>query len=49
MLELIVYIKQVGESDKMQGLLFRNELNKFNNRGRQMLNSILSCDVKIIL
>ena len=38
-------LNELGKSDKMRGLptillLFPNELNKFNNTGAQMLDSI---------
>ena len=41
----IEFIKRIGESNKMRGLpsilsLFRNEFNKFNNKGARMLDSI---------
>ena len=42
---LLNLFNELGKSDKMQGLssilsLFRNEFNKFNNTGAQMLDSI---------
>ena len=45
MLCFIEFIKEVGKSYKMGGLLsnlllFRNMFNKFNNTGAQMLDSI---------
>ena len=42
---LLNLLNELGKSDKMQGLpsillLFRNEFNKFNNTGAQMLEFI---------
>ena len=42
---LLNLLNELGKSDKMRGLpsillLFRNELNKFNNTGARMLDSI---------
>ena len=42
---LLNLLNELGKSDKMQGLpsilsLFRNKLNKFNNTGEGMLDSI---------
>ena len=42
---LINLLKELGKRDKMRGLsnilsLFRNEFNKFNNTGSQILDSI---------
>ena len=50
----IKFIIQVGESDKMQGLpsilsLSRNEFNKFNNTGAQILEYIHHMTLKLLL
>ena len=35
---LLILLNELRESDKMRGLLFRNEFNKFNNTRAQMLD-----------
>ena len=49
---LLNLLKELGKSDKMLGLpsillLFRNELNKFNNTGARMLDSIYHMTLKL--
>ena len=51
---LLNLLNELRKNDKMRGLqsilsLFRNEFNNFNNTGAQMLDSVLSYDIKIIL
>ena len=46
-------LNKLGKSDKLRGLpniflLFRNQFNKFNNTGAQMLNSIYHMTLKLI-
>ena len=36
---LLILLNELRESDKMLGLLFRNEFNKFNNTRAQVLDS----------
>ena len=50
---LLNLLIKLGKSDKMGGLptilsLFRNESNKFNNTGAQMLDSIYHMALKLI-
>ena len=50
---LLNLLNELGKSDKMRGLssilsLFRNELNKFNNIGAQMLDSIYHLTLKLL-
>ena len=50
---LLNLLKELRKSDKMRGLpsillLFRNEFNKFNNTGAQMLDSIYHMTLKLI-
>ena len=50
---LMNLLKGFGKRDKMRGLpsilsLFRNEFNKFNNTGAQMLDSIYHMALKIL-
>ena len=35
---LLILLNELRESDKMRGLLFRNEFNKFNNTRAQILD-----------
>ena len=35
---LLILLNELRESDKMRGLLFRNEFNKFSNTRAQMLD-----------
>ena len=51
---LLNLLNKLRKSDKMRGLpsilsLFRNTLNKFNNTGARILDSIYSHDIKIAL
>ena len=51
---LLNLLNELGKSDKMRDFpsmlsLFRNELNKFNNKRARMVDSILSYDIKITL
>ena len=48
---LLNLLNELGQSVKMQGLpnlfsLFRNEFNKFNNKGARMLDSIYHITLK---
>ena len=50
---LFNFLNKLGKSDKMRGLssilsLFRNEFNKFNNTGAQMLDSIYHMALKLL-
>ena len=50
---LLNLLNEFGKSDKMRGLpsvlsLFRNKLNKFNNTGTRMLDSIYQMAFKIL-
>ena len=50
---LLNLLNELGKRDQMQGLpsilsLFRNELNKFNNTGARMLDSIYNMTIKLI-
>ena len=50
---LLNLLNELRKSDKKRGLpsillLFRNELNKFNNTGAQMLDSIYHMTLKLI-
>ena len=50
---LLNLLNELRKNDKMQGLpsillLFRNEFNKFNNTGAQMLDSINHMTLKLI-
>ena len=50
---LLKLLNEFWKSNKMRGLrniisLFRNEVNKFNNTGAQMVDYFLSHDIKII-
>ena len=50
---LLNLLNRLGKSDKMGGLLsilllFRNELNKFNNTGAQMVDIIYHMTFKLI-
>ena len=50
---LLILLNKLGKRDKMRGLwsilsLFRNELNKFNNTGAGMLDSIYHMTLKIL-
>ena len=49
---LFILINELGKRDKMRGLpsilsLFRNELDKFNNTGARMLDSIYYMTLKL--
>ena len=49
---LLNLLNELGKRDKMRGLssilsLFRNELNKFNNTGAGMLDSIYHTTLKL--
>ena len=37
---LLNLLNELGKRDKMRGLLFRNDFNKFNNTRAQLLDSI---------
>ena len=37
---LLNLLNELGKRDKMRGLIFRNEFNKFNNSRARMLDSI---------
>ena len=50
---LLNLLNELGKSDKMRGLpcillLFRNEINKFNNTGVRMLDFIYHMTLKLI-
>ena len=50
---LLNLLNELGKRDKMQGLpiilsLFRNKLNKFNNTGAQMLDSIYHMTLRLL-
>ena len=50
---LLNLLNKLGKSDKMRGLLsilllFRNEFNKFNNKGARMLDSIYHMTLKLL-
>ena len=50
---LLILLNELGKRDIMQGLssilsLFRNEFNKFNNTGAQMLESIYHMTLRIL-
>ena len=50
---LLYILNKLGKSDKIRGLpsillLFPNELNKFNNTGARMLDSIYHMTLKLI-
>ena len=50
---LLNFLNELGKRDKMRGLssilsLFRNEFNKFNNTGAQMLDSSYHMTLRIL-
>ena len=50
---LLILLNELGKRDKMRGLpsilyLFRNDFNKFNNTGAQMLDSIYHMTLKYL-
>ena len=50
---LLNLLNELGKRDKMRGLpsilsLFRNEFNKFNNTGAQMLDSIYHMTLRLL-
>ena len=50
---LLNLLNELGKRDKMQGLpiilsLFRNKLNKFNNTGARMLDSINHMTLRLL-
>ena len=50
---LLNLLNELGKRDKMQGLpiilsLFRNKLNKFNNTGARMLDSIYHMTLRLL-
>ena len=46
---LLNLLNELGKRDKMRGLPFRNEFNKFNNTRARMLDSMYHNDIKITL
>ena len=46
---LILFQIESRESNKMRGLLFRNEFNKFNNTIAQMLDSFLRMTLTLLV
>ena len=51
---LLNLFNDFGKNDEMRGLssilsLFRNELNKFNNTGAQIFDSIYHYDIRVTL
>ena len=50
--DLVILLKELGKRDKMRGLpsilsLFRNEFNKFNSTGAQILDSLYHLTLKL--
>ena len=45
---LLNLLNELGKGDKMGGLLFRNEFNKFNNTSARMLDSIYHMTLRLL-